>query len=129
MPAEDPASVPTYVNSPSAPFIYFDVVATYGHINGAIQVDLAAARLTASACWRVPWAISQSRTYFSQRRHASMPQHYIPLQRVENVSFVLHQGENEQPAKEVATPARDKPEWRSGSEVTHVARPPTSPAL
>jgi hypothetical protein len=41
MAAEDPTAVPTYVNPPTAPFVYFDVVATYGHVNGAVQVDVA----------------------------------------------------------------------------------------
>jgi hypothetical protein len=47
----DPASKPSigappYRNSDTAPFVYFDLVAANGVINGAIQIEVAARTLT-----------------------------------------------------------------------------------
>jgi hypothetical protein len=39
-------SVPTYKNIDTAPVIYFDIVPTYGVMNGAVQIELAARTLT-----------------------------------------------------------------------------------
>jgi len=36
-----PAVTPPYEDSHSAPFVYFDIVAAHGTMNGAIQIELA----------------------------------------------------------------------------------------
>jgi hypothetical protein len=48
MAADDPTPVPPYVNSSTAPFVYFDVAATFGLFNGAILIEVACQTLAHS---------------------------------------------------------------------------------
>ena len=34
-------TIPTYINTSTAPFVVFDVVAAHGVLNGAVQIELA----------------------------------------------------------------------------------------
>jgi hypothetical protein len=42
MTSESEKIIPPYKNLDTSPFIYFDVVPTFGVLNGAIQIELAA---------------------------------------------------------------------------------------
>jgi hypothetical protein len=41
----DQPPIPPYDNIPTAPYVYFDIVAAQGHMGGAIQLELAARHL------------------------------------------------------------------------------------